>query len=356
MGSVSDPFTTGGERGIAYTWLTLIASVIAIICSLIMIILIIEMNQRNGHIFLILFMSCFQLFYDLTYFTSGVNVNYTALVVSFVGQVLGGTVSALTSNVIAAISLYVVLYRKSFDVLKYIYIIIGFILVPSITTVFIYLLGVLGGDRLSYLQDVALSDIYYYIRIVSIIINFVLSFGTVYLIKRLTKGKAVLSSAETALTTLAIRLMYYPILQAITRIPIAWYEAEYGFDFDPTSMSEQQFIAQCFMTVVTPLASCGYLCIFLVMQPKAYETMRAMLRCRKSDSIKNQSETYLERPVSEANHNSNIRQTVQTDRSSMFYGVFGLEEDSRDDDELLLLAMNDSIIFSTVELPLSREF
>jgi hypothetical protein len=60
----------------------------------------------------------------------------------------------------------------------------------------------------------------------------------------------------------------------------AWYELEYGVDIDADDPSTQQFACLIFLTIVTPMVSIGYLIIFLMMQPRAYQEFKAMIYCR----------------------------------------------------------------------------
>ena len=93
------------------------------------------------------------------------------------------------------------------------------------------------------------------------------------------------TKSEIAISTLSMRLFYYPIIQAIGRSGCAWYEMTYkynfdpdsGFNFNPERTTDTQFAAQCLMVISTPLISIGYLCIFLIMQPDAMRSFRALI-------------------------------------------------------------------------------
>jgi hypothetical protein len=60
----------------------------------------------------------------------------------------------------------------------------------------------------------------------------------------------------------------------------AWYELEYGVVIDADDPNTQQFVCLIFLTIVTPMVSIGYLVIFLMMQPRAYQEFKAMIYCR----------------------------------------------------------------------------
>ena len=44
-----------------------------------------------------------------------------------------------------------------------------------------------------------------------------------------------------AIAVLANRMLYYPIVQAISRSGSAWYELQFGWDFNPPSVTRLQF-------------------------------------------------------------------------------------------------------------------
>ena len=77
------------------------------------------------------------------------------------------------------------------------------------------------------------------------------------------------------------KMQYYPIVQAVSRSGIAVYEITYGTDFNPEEPSPGQFACQIFYTVATPVASVGYLVIFLNSQPKAWSHLIDYFYCRK---------------------------------------------------------------------------
>eukprot|EP01034_Spumella_vulgaris_P024063 gene24062-30362_t len=140
----------------------------------------------------------------------------------------------------------------------------------------------------AYLNPIAQNYFYYYLRLVSIGVNFVISICTIWIIRskgrtQNTKDGSIKPSSvvERAIRTLAMRLMYYPIVQTISRAGCAWYEGQYSFNLDPTNPSTAQFIAQIAVAVLTPTASFGYLAIFLLMQPNAYECLVCTVMCRE---------------------------------------------------------------------------
>ncbi len=239
------------------------------------------MNLKNGHILLIWTMSWFQLLYDVSFFNAVIRVgNDPIYFVANVAQEIGGISGSLTSNFIAMISLYVVKNTKSIDVYKYYLYILAVVLFPSLVDVILYSMS--QFPQYKNLDYVSRMGLYYFARLASIAINFILSFQTAMQISRISNktGTGQRTVHEKAIRTLSMRLIYYPVVQAISRSGCAWYEWKYGFDFDPKSADENRFIAQCFMALLTPSASIGYMVIFLLMQPHAYECLKATLTCQ----------------------------------------------------------------------------
>jgi hypothetical protein len=62
-------------------------------------------------------------------------------------------------------------------------------------------------------------------------------------------------------------------------IGIIWYESayplEYGISFDPPVVTPMQFACQIYLAFISATASVGYLFIFLLMQPKSYQTLKS---------------------------------------------------------------------------------
>jgi hypothetical protein len=275
MGS---PLVSGSRHSRLFAILALSATIISTSASLIMLWLIIKMKKWNGHLLLITTMTAFQTLYDISFYSAMVDVhNVYVTVSSNVAQIVGGMASAFLSNVIAGLAFYVILYRQSFPIFKaYPYILVFVLLVTGVAAL-LFLLSVTVEDK-EYLADISVLYVYFYARLVSIGINFVFALLTMLQIRRTRSGKETMSHVEKVINRLSLRLFYYPIVQAISRSGCAWYEMRYGYNFDPNSgynfspehTSNFAFAAQCTMALSMPVASIGYLIIFLIMQPKAF--------------------------------------------------------------------------------------
>ena len=277
---MSSTLFQGNEYSVIFQILLLITSILAAICSIIVLYLIRKLNIKNGHMLLIKTMSWFQLLYDATTFTRFVNVGSIAVVdISFVLNIIGGLSGTFVSNVIAIIAYYVVTRIKSVPINLYYPRIMLAIAIPSLVTALLYIISCF--PPYGSLQFIATAGMYYYMRLISIVFNFVLSFATIYQISRQSvQSNAPKSIHQEAIETLAWRLIYYPVVQTISRAAVAWYELEYNFNLSPTQPTANEFIGLCFVAIFTPSASFGYLCIFLLMQPNAWHCLKCLLCCR----------------------------------------------------------------------------
>jgi hypothetical protein len=267
--------------------LVLIGSIISSFASIFMLYMIKRLKIWNGHILLLTTMTIFQLIYDITFFPGVINLgnNYVA-VVSNVIQLFSGIASSLISNVLAFITFYIINYKKRFNIMKHYYLILLLVLIPAIIDCTLFLISVIQANES--LSNIAVLGIYYDLKLISIGINFILVSLTSLEINRISSGKSVLSSSEISMKQLSQRLFYYPIVQSLSRVGCAWYEFEYqynntgnneasGFDFNPSHTTNKQFAAQIVLAITMPVASIGYLIIFLLMQPRAYGELKRLL-------------------------------------------------------------------------------
>ena len=97
-----------------------IFSIISSVASIAMIILIHKMGYMNGHILLILVMSWAQFIYDIGFYPSSIDhINSELSNAAFILIFIGGIGVAIFSNIILVIALYVIIFKKSFDVNRY---------------------------------------------------------------------------------------------------------------------------------------------------------------------------------------------------------------------------------------------
>jgi hypothetical protein len=275
---------SGSTHNLVFVSLALLATIFSSLASCIMLLLIRKLKNWNGHILLLTTMTIFQFIYDLSFFSGVVNLgNSSVSIISNTIQLFSGIGSSLTSNLVAFITFYVIFYKMSFDIFKYYYLMMVFVLLPSIIDSCLFLTSMSSSSML-YLSDIAVLEVYYYIKLISIALNFIFVGGSAIVIRRMRSGKLRQSDSEISINRLSMRLFYYPIVQTVSRLGCAWYEIKYkynlhsthGFDFNPRHTTNEQFVAQCLMALSTPISSVGYLIIFLIMQPRAYRIFCSM--------------------------------------------------------------------------------
>ena len=190
----------------------MVASIISAMAATITIVLIYKMNI-TGYIKLILAMSWYQLIYDLSYFTDGNDVgNYPVKYLAFMGQTIGGIGSSIISNWIAFAVFYIVVYLKSFNIIKYYNKIVVSSVILTLPILVLHAIADIPENAHPRLLVVAHS-IYYAIRFVSAVINFLLVLFMLYINYRKRSKRAVPTAAEQAINTLSKRMMFYPIVQ-----------------------------------------------------------------------------------------------------------------------------------------------
>jgi len=270
----------------AYVSLNLIITVIGSLASLFMIIVIHRMKVKTGHILLLLFMSYFQLIYDVFCFTANVDCGYSARVVSYFFHLSSGIAVSIFSNWIAFVALFIVFFRQKFDVLKNTYSILASAIIPGLASGIFYLIAALHtiNDH-DDLVTVSVSQVYNNLRLISVFLNFFFVAIIVYKIEIMSSKMTKKSPQEEAIRTLAYRMIYYPIVQAIGRSGYAWYELTYGPYMEYHNVSTEQYSSLIFLSIITPIVSIGYLVIFIIMQPSGYEHCKALLTCQPYDEI-----------------------------------------------------------------------
>ena len=196
----------------AYEVSVLVVSIISTISTSITIALIYKMNI-TGYIKLILAMSWYQLIYDLSYFTDGNDVgNYPVMYLSALGQTIGGLGSSIISNWIAYAVFYIIVYQRSFDIMKYYNKIFISSIIIMLPIVLLYSIGDIPENAHPQFEFAA-GVIYFTVRVVSILINFLLVLFMLFMNYRKRSKRAVPTVAEQAINTLSKRMMYYPIIQ-----------------------------------------------------------------------------------------------------------------------------------------------
>lgn len=282
-------------------------------------------------------MTIFQLMYDFSFFSGIVNTGVTEVtIVSNVVQLFGGATSSLTSNLVAFIAFYVLYAKKAFDIQRHYGALLAAVIAVAVLIDFLYILSQSNPAKYNNLADISVLYVYYYIKLTSIAINFILVIWTSVLTRQMNSrnSTSTRTKAEASLNALSVRLFYYPIVQLISRSGCAWYEGQYGFDyhrgqgftFDPPHTSNEQFSAQLAMAIAMPVASVGYLIIFVTMQPKAYASVHRFFCGIKRVSKTLSTEHHVEMG------DEKIEEKIDEEKSTTFSDLHHHENDGVEDD------------------------
>lgn len=109
-----------------------------------------------------------------------------------------------------------------------------------------------------------------------------------YKIYRLYRKDPTFQPNSNPVYILSMRLVYYCLVQTITRIGSSWYQLQYGFgsasEYDASSASTLKTVIYLSEFVLTPSAGIGYLIVFLRIQPDAWRELKKMLTCYQDKS------------------------------------------------------------------------
>ena len=193
---------------------------LSVLCSLLTICIIICVKRSNGYVTIIVNLAIAQMMYDLSmvlvpFDTFDVQVVYVGW------RCIFGLIATLWTNVISVVIAYVVWNRKALEVSTYLHAIYPLIFIPSI---------VMGGMvAISILIDykfIVFAGFYYTARLVSILFNIIL-FITMSIQLRYRTSQLSANAADP-LKALVRRFQYYPVVQVLSRVAVAWHELVYG--------------------------------------------------------------------------------------------------------------------------------
>jgi len=243
-------------------------------------------------------------------------------------QYFGGLSVSIWTNILALVVLKVVVTYEAFNIRKNFYFLSAIALVPPL------LLCVLnialykdhyntGG------QDDNIGQIYSYSRTASILINFV-AYGIISVqaskIGGPNVGDGEISQQQLMINELSRRMIYYPLMQTVSRIGASVYEPVYGYGPYLGNSSQDKYIWAIIYAITAPAAGIGYLIIFLMMQPYAYEQFVALLTTCKpvpapSSSVASSSQNGpMNRKYSETMSDQRSNHSHKTEGSSQYSG------------------------------------
>jgi hypothetical protein len=255
-----------------------------VLASILTLVLIWFMN-RNGTLRMNLFTKCiiwmtfYQMLFDLylTLFGCGPSSDQYLCTSVFVGGIVAtGLGTALFSLVGSLVTLFMVeVGRKPTSIEGY----LTFILIHII--MFAWSVPVAMG--LYHSQNDAvyyaiIAENYNYIRFALIGITILIIAWLFYRMRQVTAGK---DKTRSPLYHLTWRLIWYPVIQAVSRLGVASYDFTYKGSIDnfPESAGLTQRFNMYLVVLLTPLAGIGAFLVFLYTQRGAIKELKRLLLC-----------------------------------------------------------------------------
>jgi hypothetical protein len=198
---------------------------INVLSSILTIMIILYMKKSNGYIMMIAAMTSAQLIYDSSIFlfnSPDIDYEYAQI---FLG-IGAGTATAFWSLTIGCVLTYVIVSRKYYDIEIHF---------PKIFTSITVASGLLGAVNMIYkMQDDEVRfaqafEAFNYVRIAIIILNVMIIIYAWYYINSIVKGK---TRAKNPIHILARRLIMYPFVQIVSRLPVTIYQLSYNQSLD----------------------------------------------------------------------------------------------------------------------------
>lgn len=244
---------------------------VSLFLSLLTIFLIYSMKRWNGYLQLILNLTIAQCMYDISVIMSvgkGLIVHRTFAFL----RICFGLASTFWTNVISIIIVYVVIYMEIFNIIENFNLIFTVVYLPS------FIIGLINAITWSYIC----YELYYWLRIISIVVNITLyTILARYIYIRDKGSPKTLTTKNDPIKTLAHRMKYYPVVQVLSRLAAAWYEAKYnsGDDFTYNSAeSVQEKISMIIYALTLASAGIGFFIIFVIVTPGAWEHLIEIMK------------------------------------------------------------------------------
>jgi hypothetical protein len=259
--------------------LCLIVSLLSFICSLTTLLIIrnISRYRYNGYIQLVASLTFCQLIYDLGFFLLPWYGTYYGRICYGVINMWGGIASSLWSNILIFVTCQIIFTSRSVDIhsnYKYYF---CFVTIPATV------ISILEGIYVRHSGSTAIFYCYFILRSTSVVGNILLFLIIVTQLYHLhsfsTNDYSKLNSLNP-IYVLSMRLIYYCLVQTITRVGASWYQLQYGYGhtYHHETASSFQTAAYLLEYILTPSAGIGYLIVFLVIQPDAQEVLWSLLQ------------------------------------------------------------------------------
>jgi len=247
-----------------------------------------DMNKWTGFLLLVATLSVAQMIYDVGFFFRANTQDPLCRFLWYVFQVWGGMATTLLTNVIAFIVANIAMTLRSYDIKKNYAFIMSWVTFISMAPALVLAITSVMQPAEEYGSVITVTAyVYAVLRILSISINFG---AYLVLTLRLRRMGLSLSTNKNAplhpVAALSSRMIYYPIVQLLTRLAAAWMEFKYpsggaAGDDDAMTQTTDYQIANVLYSVSSPSAGIGFFLIFLFMQPAAWSHLKARICCNK---------------------------------------------------------------------------
>ena len=245
------------------------------------------------------------MFYDATFYLHRcIYVDVYVFAISQLLNTFGGLSVSFWTNVLAWVLMNIIFRKQARELTERFW--LHFIVVCG-TSLAVGIAGVISifmNNRFAYY---IVEMVYYIIRLLSIAFNIIGFYCIYYRIELMMKGGK--SKIDVSIVVLSRRLMFYPLVQFLTRIVTAIYEAEYGFGSYTSNAPTDQFIMRCFICVLQPSAGIGFLIVFLIFQPKALDHLILLF---KTGKIPNVTSTKTKQLNGTATNSSNVKTNIDS--------------------------------------------
>ena len=250
------------------------------LASVLTLVLLYIIEKKNSYMSVISAMTIAQGVFDASLFLFVNSDKYSQNIQLFLG-VAAGTAAAMWSLVICLVMTYVVTSRRYFDLSKQLtklhFWINGYCLSFGISMVITHIMAKAnnGNDKNSEEAFKVLLDLFNIVRIAIIVVTV----GAIMImVVSLSKMRV---QSDNSVWVLAKRMVLYPTVQLISRLPITIFQLfyqiplrEFEFAKNVTPSMHFWFI---FSVILTPAAGAGNLCAFLIIQPQAYGALKKLL-------------------------------------------------------------------------------
>lgn len=254
----------------------IIGGSIGVLSSLLTLWIIYRMGRINGYIKLLLILTISQLFYDISILL----VIWRILIIKYIYLALRsicGLCVTFITNILSFVVVYTVITSRVIDLAKNIRFILPFVFIPS--TIY----GIVVPYAIFNMSDhniERISAVYYWTRVASIVFNIASYIAMIIKLNQIdtnwflssTSNPNVKQQVKSPLWALAHRFKYYPIVQILTRLPVAIHEYNYGHDYHyPSDGSIRDKISLLLYVIALPLAGLGYFLVFVTVCPGAFQ-------------------------------------------------------------------------------------